>query len=234
MIKVIKKIFNYFGFKITRFNKKIERNKYNWLKHFEIKTIIDIGANTGSFTIFINKIFPHASIYAFEPLNDCYEELKLNTNNIKKLKIFKFALSDRKEKTFINRSSFAPSSSILEMSETHKNSFPHSKSSSKEEIEVDTLDNLLMNEYLEKNILVKIDVQGYEKKVLLGAQKILTKTKIIILELSFEELYKGSPNFDEIYNLLKKFGFNYLGSWGQLNNPLNGKPLQQDAIFIHE
>lgn len=233
-INAIKKIVNFFGFNITRYNKQVENAKYDWIKKYNIKTIIDIGANIGSFTIFINKIFPDATIYAFEPLKDCYEKITLNEKNIKTLKTFNLALGDKKESINIKRSSFAPSSSILVMGETHKNAFPYTTATAIEKIEVDTVDNVLESENLENEILVKIDVQGFEKNVLLGAKNTLSNIKIIIVELSFEELYIGSVKFDEIYNMLKKFGFNYSGSWGQLNNPINGKPLQQDAIFINE
>ena len=79
---------------------------------------------------------------------------------------------------------------------------------------------------------MKIDVQGYEKNVLAGANKLLECTKIIIIELSFEELYIDSPLFEEIYEILYKRDFRYRGIWEQANNPLNGKPLYQDAVFI--
>ncbi len=230
----IKKIVNFFGFNITRYNKSIENNKFNWLKKYNLSNIIDIGANIGSFTLFIHKIFPDAKIYAFEPLKDCYEILKLKEENIKTLKTYNIALGDKKGSSSIKRSSFLPSSSILEMGETHKNAFPHTKAMTIEKIEIDTLDNILNSENLENGILVKIDVQGFEKKVLLGAQKTLLNIKLIIVELSFEELYIGSARFDEIYNMLKNLGFDYSGSWAQLNNPINGKPMQQDAIFIKE
>jgi FkbM family methyltransferase len=230
----IKKIVNFFGFNITRYYRQIENSKYNWIKKNNIKTIIDIGANIGSFTVFIHKILPDAKIYAFEPLKDCYEKLKLNEKNIKTLKTFNLALGDKKEEKYINRSNFAPSSSILDMEETHKNAFPYTATTTMERIQIETLDHILGNENLENEILVKIDVQGYEKKVLLGAKNTLSNIKILIVELSFEELYIGTAKFDEIYNMLKTFGFNYSGSWDQLNNPMDGKPLQQDAIFVKE
>lgn len=231
--EIIKKIANLFGFNITRYNKKIENAKYDWLKKYDIENIIDIGANIGLFSMFIHKIFPRASIYAFEPLRECYEQLKLQGENIKTIKVFNIALGDKKETTTIRKNSFAPSSSILEMSEKHKTAFPYTKTFKLDKVEMDTLDNILANKNL-LNILIKIDVQGYEHKVLLGAQKILENTKIIILEVSFEKLYIGSSDFDEVYDMLKEFNFKYCGSWGQLNDPNNGKPLQQDAIFLKE
>jgi hypothetical protein len=47
-----------------------------WLLDAGIKTILDIGANTGQFARLAHEVFPGASIYSFEPLPDCFETLK--------------------------------------------------------------------------------------------------------------------------------------------------------------
>jgi hypothetical protein len=86
---------------------------------------------------------------------------------------------------------------------------------------------------LASTVLLKIDTQGFEKNVLLGGERTLPQIKIIIVELSFAELYRGQPLFPEINRWLEERGFQYRGSWGsQLNNPKDGMPLQQDGIFI--
>jgi len=86
----------------------------------------------------------------------------------------------------------------------------------------------------EDNILLKVDVQGYEHKVIDGSRNILNMVKVIIIETSFHELYEGQPLFAEIYELLNRLGFVYSGSWGELKSPLDGAPLQQDSIFIRK
>jgi hypothetical protein len=47
-----------------------------WLVRSGIKTIIDVGANTGQFSRAIHEVLPEAYIYSFEPLSDCFSELK--------------------------------------------------------------------------------------------------------------------------------------------------------------
>jgi hypothetical protein len=85
---------------------------------------------------------------------------------------------------------------------------------------------------LASTVLLKIDTQGFEENVLTGGERTLPQTKIIIVETSFGELYRGQPRFTEIYRWLEERGFEYRGSWGQLNNPKEGMPIQQDGIFI--
>jgi hypothetical protein len=118
------------------------------------------------------------------------------------------------------------------MARLHKEAFPFSSGEILETVDVNTLDNIAQELDLEADVLLKIDVQGYEDRVIMGSQKTLTKVKVIIIETSFHELYEGQPLFADIYELLHKQGFIYSGSWGELKSPLDGTPLQQDSIFI--
>jgi hypothetical protein len=54
----------------------------------------------------------------------------------------------------------------------------------------------------------------------------------VIVETSFVELYEGQPLFGEVYSQLLEQGFRYIGSWDQFLDPQNGRPLQQDGIFL--
>ena len=234
MTNQIKKIFHLLGFDIRRYNKLVEANKNNWFKDLDIHTIIDVGANIGQSALKYNQIFPNAFIYSFEPTKKCYEKLEENLKSLKNHKSFNLALGSKKEKAIIYLNEFDSSSSILRMTDIHKSAFPFAKSNVEENIEIDTLDNFFKDIDLAKNFLLKIDVQGFEKEVLLGAQARLKDISVIIVEISFLELYEGSPKFSTIYEMLNKAGFEYIGSGDQYNNPLDGRPLQQDAIFLKQ
>ena len=80
--------------------------------------------------------------------------------------------------------------------------------------------------------MIKIDVQGYEDKVIGGAVETISKAKAIIVEVSFRELYEGQPLFEKIFGLLSEKGFSYFGNLYQLLSPVDGAPLQADALFV--
>jgi len=197
-----------------------------------IKTVIDVGAHHGESASQFHQLFPCARIYSFEPLRDCFMKLNANMRRVPSFKSFNLALGDAEGKAEIHRSEFSASSSLLKMAGLHKDAFPYSSGEVLETIEVNTLDNMARQLDLEDNILLKIDVQGYEHKVISGARNTLKRTRVIIVETSFAELYEGQPLFSEIYRLLSEHGFVYSGSWGELKSPLNGAPLQQDSIFV--
>jgi hypothetical protein len=71
----VKKAFNMFKLDVIR----IENNPKKMLlglRNLPIKTIIDVGTNTGQFAKYILKFFPEACIYSFELLSQPFEELK--------------------------------------------------------------------------------------------------------------------------------------------------------------
>ena len=80
-------------------------------------------------------------------------------------------------------------------------------------------------------VLLKMDVQGYEDKVINGAKQLLNDVDYIITEVSFRSLYKDQPLFGDIYDLLSSLGFQHGGNFETLLSPKDGSILQADALF---
>ena len=120
------------------------------------------------------------------------------------------------------------------MSGLHKQAFPFTSKVVLEKVAIKRLDDVTGNLDLAKNILIKIDVQGFEDRVIAGGLKTIQIAKLLIVETSFESLYDDQPLFDTIYEMVKRMGFAYHGNlnFSQLSNPIDGNILQADAIFI--
>lgn len=198
------------------------------------RTILDIGAYLGIFSKCANYIFPDAAIYAFEPLKDRYEELCGLKGEIDKLECYNVALAEKAGETFIHRSSRDYSSSLLEMDDLHKEAFPDTAGERLEKVQIQTLNKILAGKNLTKPILMKIDVQGYEKFVLDGADKVIEEVDYIICEMSFRTLYKGQPLFDAVYRQLNGFGFRFYGPLAERRHPKTSEVLQIDGLFIRQ
>jgi FkbM family methyltransferase len=242
MIKTVtKKVLHAAGFELRRatprsdpdgdFDPRVKGNS-SWLKNLNIHSVFDIGANTGQFAADIRKILPDALIFAFEPLKDCYERMLERMKNVPNFKAFNFALGNEGTEVDMHRSSYSPSSSILPMGSLHKKAFPFTNGGSLERITVRRLDDVAKDLALLDNLLVKIDVQGFEDKVLVGGAQTIKKATALIVETSFKRLYEGQPLFDEIYVIIREMGFLHHGNLNQLLNPKDGSVLQADGIFI--
>lgn len=240
MVKLVHRILSKFGYSLNRvpisflgipikFN-FLKENK--WLRDLEIDTIIDVGANTGQFAAKARYLFPNSFLYSIEPLPDIFQILETRFAGDSKFKGFNIGVGDRPGSFSFFRNSFSDSSSLLPMKELHKELFPFTKNEQEITIKVDTLDHLFEGEYLGERILLKMDTQGLERQVIEGGRAILSKSKILIIEVSFVELYESQPLFDDIYSILIEMGFRYSGSFDQLISPKDGQIIQADAIFI--
>jgi FkbM family methyltransferase len=235
MKRAARKILEARGFELRRVNYKFEprkENRFKWIRNLNIRTVLDVGANTGQFAGEIHAILPEAAIYSFEPLRQCYELLVEKMSHVPKFRAFDFALGSEASEMEMHRSEFTTSSSILRMNELHKQAFPFTNKDVIEKVVIKRLDDVTGALDLAENILIKIDVQGFEDKVIAGGLNTIQRAKLLIIELSFESLYDGQPLFDTIYQTMKQVGFEYHGNFGQLLNPIDGNILQADGLFI--
>jgi FkbM family methyltransferase len=229
---IVKRPLNLLGLDLVRYNPRYSLGEYAYVASLGIKTVIDVGAHTGEFARMIKTILPEAAIFSFEPLQAEFQSLQRQMQNGPGFMAFNCAVGDRNETVEIHRSSYAQSSSLRRMTQLHKDAFPVSAGHTGEMVEVKRLDDVLRDFELEREILIKIDVQGYEDKVIAGAAETIAKAKAIIVEVSFRELYEGQPLFETIFELLSAKGFRYFGNLYQLLNPVDGAPLQADALFV--
>jgi FkbM family methyltransferase len=202
-----------------------------WLKESGIKTVIDVGAHAGEFSSAIHAILNDAHVYAFEPLPDCCSKLKTKLGNNGFLNVFQVALGDHRGTIQFWRSTFSKSSSVLRMSALHEEAFPWTAGGTPIAVQLQTLDDYADRMNLTSKTLLKIDVQGFEDRVLRGAVKTLKKVDYVIVEVSVAPLYDEQALFDAIYEFLQQAGFQYIGNLEQLTSPLDGTILQVDALF---
>ena len=211
-----------------------DRWKYRWLPEQNIQTVLDIGANKGQFAGRMRHALPNAQLYCFEPLKDCFEQLTNRFRGDGRFQAFPFALGDAEGTAVIRHSVHSPASSLLPMSDLHKQVYPETVAFESEEIQIRTLDQAIAGLGLTPNVLVKIDVQGYEDRVIRGGQKTLATAKAVLMEVSFRKLYEGQLLFDGLYDLLRPMGFVFSGFQGQAQDPQSGEVLFGDAIFIRK
>ena len=205
-----------------------------WVKALGIKTVIDVGAHRGESASAIRAVIPDAELHCFEPIPECHAALSRRFANDAKVHTHNLALGAAPGRVAFHRSSFTKASSVLAMDDAHKRAFPWSAGETTIEVEMRTLDDVLGGAALAPRVLLKLDVQGYEDRVLAGATAVLARTDYVSTEVSFQPLYEGQPLFDEIYARLRAAGFRYHGNLDQLASPEDGSVLQADAFFVRE
>ncbi len=236
MKKLIKRLIDKAGYEIRKKSNGFSlNNNLTWLEKYQIKTVLDIGANEGQFVLFITKLLGDVKIYSFEPIKECYKELINLIPKVNQLFPQNYALGDKNGTISFNKNEFAPSSSMLHMLDEHVKSFPFASKQTPINVNVKRLDDIIDEFDIEENVLVKIDVQGYEDKVVAGGYEFFMKIpKIVFVETSMIRLYENEPLFDDVYNVFCSLGYKFRGILNQLYRPLDGEILQADAVFIKE
>jgi FkbM family methyltransferase len=200
-----------------------------WLRATaRIGTVIDIGANTGDYAEFLDGFFKPRAIYAFEPLASCQPRLAALAEKIPHLRVFQVALAETEGEETFWENDYGPSSSLLHVSDMHKRAFPHTASESHSRVKLARLDDVLDVSSLDRDIFIKIDVQGVEDRVIRGGQAIFSAAEIVLIEMSFAAMYDSQPMFEEIHDLLFACGLRFVGMKNQTEDPETGQPL-----FVH-
>lgn len=192
-------------------NKLIRR--YN----LKIKGVIHVGAHYGEEDMDYNKAHIKNKLY-IEASSKNFKILKENLKNQEGITLLNKAIGNFEGEIDLNieEKNNGQSNSILKPLK-HLEQYPDIKFEKKEKVKITKLNNL--NLKVKYNFL-NIDIQGYELEALKGANKLLSEIDVIICEINREELYENCPNFKEISNYLKQFGFELVeqrwigGSWG--------------------
>jgi hypothetical protein len=71
----------------------------------------------------------------------------------------------------------------------------------------ETLDTVVAKKKFMLPDLVKIDVQGCEKDIIIGGQNTIKHAKHIIVELQHEDYNKGAPKCNEVISYIESLGF---------------------------
>lgn len=202
---LIEKIFNPF---ISFHHKRISK----CLCNLNINKVIDVGSHKGEFLETVLKIQNIDSFYAFEPQKHIFSQLSEKFSENKKVKLFNYALDDEIKNKKLKINKLSMTSSLAEFNDDSlylklKNFLTFSKSNFIDEYEVQTstIDKIFENINL-KNALIKIDVEGFEMKVIKGSQRKLKEISFILLENQFGNHYKNN-DFKDILKYLKKQNF---------------------------
>lgn len=197
-----------------------------------IRTIVDIGAHDGEFAEALYGHFRPVRTYVIEPLPSCRAKLEKRRAAIPHLQILSVGVSDHSGKEVLWENSYGPSSSFLHVARLHTNEFPGTDGETPVRVEVAPLDDLLAGHALESNVLVKIDVQGAEDRVIRGGRKVLGAAHCVLIEVAFAVLYERQPLFEEIHAAMIALGFRLAGFKSQICSPRSRQPLFAHAIYL--
>jgi FkbM family methyltransferase len=200
--------------------------------------IFDVGAHVGTTTLQYKVLFPEATVYAFEPFEQSYQKLRAATEGVPGVHAVNKALgrSTGELKLRVNQST--ATNSLLATDPRARetwNGMDVTDTVAETMVQVDTLDHFLeANDGIGRIDVLKLDAQGGEMDILLGAEKSIAQGRVRILytEIIVMPTYTGQRSLDEYLAFMRGHGF----ALHNLYNPLfsnSGQLNQLDALFVH-
>jgi FkbM family methyltransferase len=204
------------------------------LEHCKIDLVLDVGANGGHYATELRAHGYLGKIVSFEPQASAHARLAIAASGNPGWTVApRMALGDMEGEITIHVAGNSLSSSILDMLPEHVHAAPGSAYVGSETVPLKRLDGIA-GEYLDdaRRVLLKIDTQGYEDRVLAGAQGMLQGVVAIQSELSLVPLYSGQPLFDEMRSRIEAMGFVLFAIFPGYVHEQTGQTLQIDGFFV--
>ncbi len=209
MINLIKKLFEFFNYRIINKKKADRFNLENTLafliRKIDTKKFIffDVGADVGTFSIFFEKILKKNNInnfefHLFEPNQASYNELKNKFQKPNYL-INNFALGASIETKDFYNTKDSVMSSFIKFDKRFEEQYS-SKETKVEKTKIITLDKYIQENNIQMIDFLKIDTQCYNEKVLKGGANSLRDNivKVVYSEIMLGKTYVESESF---YNM---------------------------------
>jgi FkbM family methyltransferase len=190
-------------------------------------TIVDAGAHHGWFFHCWKDWCPPATVHAFEPAVEAFEEARRLYGSDPDIHIHNAALSREPGMLTLNvmEQSRVSSSFLMPVEETWREIDYHHGAIAPRRVPVHRLDDYDLGAVH----LLKIDVQGFEIEVLEGATKTLARTDYVFVEAAIRPLYHGAPRFTTVHDWLDVHGFHLMAmrAWHRGNGTL----VETDMLF---
>lgn len=236
MKRLVRKSLRRFGWELTRFRPE----SCEWarltrmLSEHGVDTVLDVGANTGQYAKNLRDAGFTGQIVSFEPLLKAHSQLRRTARRDSCWTVAeRMAIGDWDGETQIRVANNSVSSSVLPMLDTHLAAEPESRFVAAESVPIARLDTIaprFVNK--DKRIFIKMDVQGFEKKVMDGAPEVLKLAIGLQLELSLTPLYEGQPLFQPMLEYLRAIHFDLWTLNPAFVDKTSGRLLQVDGVFF--
>jgi FkbM family methyltransferase len=201
--------------------------------------MIDGGAHFGETALNFVDEFPNVLIYSFEPTAEAFEELRRNTDRYPHVTRINACLGEKNGTAILHVNNNSQTNSLLETAEESSRWVPAEVTMLKSTVEVPVyaLDDFVPSQINRPVDLLKLDVQGYELKVLHGAAKLLGRAAfaLIYLEICYVPQYRNQTSLPDLYSLLYSYGYRLVSTYPSEFDVRDYRyRVGGDLLFVHE
>lgn len=200
------------------------------LRTLDFRSVIDVGANRGQFSLVARRCYPEAAIVAFEPLPGparCFRRVFAGDPGVH---LHQYAVGPHGAVSPMHVSGKDDASSLLPIAPLMSGLFPGTAETGTTMVRVGRLADLIRAGELRPPALLKLDIQGYELEALRGCEELLDSFSHVYSECSFVELYRGQVLADELIAWLRRREFILSGVYSVVYD-VRGRAVEADLLF---
>jgi FkbM family methyltransferase len=202
------------------------------LPKFTPAVVFDVGANVGQSALDFVEAFPHATIYAFEPVARTYEALLDQVREESRIRPFNLALGANSGTARMNRRGKSVTRRIVERAGFfQRRKLP--------KVAIEAGDRFCGEHGVDRISFLKVDTEGHDLKVLMGFQRMLSEMRIDLVEAEVG-LYPGNTRhvpLESVKIYLEGFGYSLFHLYEfVMDKRHTGRPVMRrcNAVFASE
>jgi FkbM family methyltransferase len=190
-----------------------------------VKLAIDGGAAEGEWARSFRKVFPEAHVLCIEPRDDAQPALNSLAAELGNVSVAHTLVGANEGTVEFHESGHQSSLLNDERGDSY---------GTLRQAPITTLDLLVAKRGLPEPDFIKLDLQGAELQCLSGANRCLSHTQAVLLEMSFIELQQGMPLIGDVVPFMRDRGFRLHDVLALWQRPLDGALAQGDFLFVSE
>lgn len=200
------------------------------LAYAQVGDLLDIGANVGQWAASARRYGYEDRIWSFEPASREYGICAVRARRDADWHVERCAVGDKPGTLPLRVAGNSLFSSFLPVSSRGLQSDPDAAEVRTEEVPVRTLDDIAAG--LAGPLGVKMDVQGFEGRVLDGGEIALKSAVFLEMELSLISVYEDEPLYREMAGRLSGIGFRLAMVEPVWPDHVTGEALQFNGFFV--
>lgn len=176
-----------------------------------INCVLDVGAHTGEFGLFLRQNGYRGHLISFEPSRESFELLRSTARRDPRWHVYQVALGAHAEQREMHIANATVFNSFLAPSDYGVAACDHGiQTHHTELIEVVRLDEIFADvrtRSMGDAYYLKMDTQGWDLEVVNGATRVLNLIPGLQSEVSIRPLYEGMPTYLESLARLRELGY---------------------------
>jgi FkbM family methyltransferase len=195
-----------------------------------VELAVDVGANDGRWVVDLRRGGYNGRVISFEPDSRAYRDLCVAAARDAEWDHRQVAVGDGPSTLILNLSESALWNSFLPIAASTVEAEAKAQYIGIERVPVERLDDLLSSK---ESLLVKVDVQGFERQVFEGAPETLAKALLVEVELTPVALYEGQDLMLQVMETLERNGLTLALVENVAGRP-DGRAMAFNGLFVRK